>query len=464
MMYRRLLAILLLALTWQHARAQNQISNYNQATGLAPTDKFLMQQGPVGTPYTYSTPEQFFGAGKTTLMDALSALTIGTLTTTGAASVGGQLSLGTTIDHSGTGINNNRWTISDTVLSPSVDTTNIWQNNNSNVTLNGPGVANGEINTYHGFFQTNVGASATQVETFEASAINNGFTHVHDNYLALFTNSATGTIDSAVALNLQLNNNNPAAGSVGSYTAINCNSTGGTGSRPTFTYCIRGGGTDTLIATLGQVAIGTLSPPGAGTQFFIQGADNLSTSIPLNIKNQAGTNIAQVSNDGNLTLSTSLKLGISGASNGNLYFLNTTSGSIKLIAPAGALGAVSLILPDVNGTLASTSVPQTWIGQQTFNGPIVQGTVKYTATGCGNSATVGAGAAGKFVSTTTGTCTVVLTMAGATGLTAPQGWSCFANDETTGNLMRQTDFSTTTATISGTTVSGDVVTFGCQAF
>jgi hypothetical protein len=89
---------------------------------------------------------------------------------------------------------------------------------------------------------------------------------------------------------------------------------------------------------------------------------------------------------------------------------------------------------------------------------------KFTATGCSNSTTVGGASSGKFTSGTTGTCTVVITLNGATGATANNGWSCFVNNQTTANLMRQTASSTTTATISGTTVSGDVISFGCIAY
>ncbi len=98
-------------------------------------------------------------------------------------------------------------------------------------------------------------------------------------------------------------------------------------------------------------------------------------------------------------------------------------------------------------------------------GIISGGGTKFTASGCSNSTTVGGSTAGSFASGTTGTCTVVVTMNGATGLAAPNGWACAANDlTTTADTIKQTASSTTTATLSGTTVSGDVINFTCTGY
>lgn len=96
--------------------------------------------------------------------------------------------------------------------------------------------------------------------------------------------------------------------------------------------------------------------------------------------------------------------------------------------------------------------------------PTISTGTKFTASGCSLSATVGGSSAGQFTSGTTGACTVTITLNGATASTAPNGWSCWVSDETTGNLMRQTASTATTATVSGTTVSGDVITFGCVGY
>lgn len=90
---------------------------------------------------------------------------------------------------------------------------------------------------------------------------------------------------------------------------------------------------------------------------------------------------------------------------------------------------------------------------------IVGGTVPGIS-GCSAGTQTGGGTAGTYASGTTGVCTVTLTFA----FTAPTGWNCSANNQTTANLIRQTGGSTTTAVIAGTTVSGDVVSFGCMAY
>jgi hypothetical protein len=89
---------------------------------------------------------------------------------------------------------------------------------------------------------------------------------------------------------------------------------------------------------------------------------------------------------------------------------------------------------------------------------------KFTAVGCTNSATLGGATAGQFTSGTTGACTVTITMGNS--VTAPNGWACWASDQTTpGNIYDQkTGGSTTTAVLSGTTASGDVISFGCVGY
>lgn len=98
-------------------------------------------------------------------------------------------------------------------------------------------------------------------------------------------------------------------------------------------------------------------------------------------------------------------------------------------------------------------------GSSTAEGAISNGT-KFTISGCSAGTTVGGATAGSFLSGTTGACTVVITMNGATGLTAPNGWSCHAADLTTpANLISQSASSTTTCTVTGTTFTGDTIQF-----
>jgi hypothetical protein len=85
-----------------------------------------------------------------------------------------------------------------------------------------------------------------------------------------------------------------------------------------------------------------------------------------------------------------------------------------------------------------------------------------SVSGCSLSASVGGASAGKFASGTTGTCTVTITLP-----TAPTGWTCDAHDLTTAadaNNVVQTAFTTTSATVAGVTVSGDVITWKCRGW
>jgi hypothetical protein len=79
--------------------------------------------------------------------------------------------------------------------------------------------------------------------------------------------------------------------------------------------------------------------------------------------------------------------------------------------------------------------------------------------GCSAGTQVGGGSSGTFVSGTTGTCTVTLTFA----FTAPNGWFCDASDRTTpANLISQSASTTTSCTITGTTVTSDVIGFSAN--
>jgi hypothetical protein len=88
---------------------------------------------------------------------------------------------------------------------------------------------------------------------------------------------------------------------------------------------------------------------------------------------------------------------------------------------------------------------------------------RFAASGCTNSGLTGGASAGTFISGTTGTCTVVVTM--GQSATAANDWSCTVRDTTTpaDTITQSGATSTTTATFTGTTVSGDVLSFACIA-
>ena len=147
------------------------------------------------------------------------------------------------------------------------------------------------------------------------------------------------------------------------------------------------------------------------------------------------------------------------ATNASSVFSVQNGGANFMVADANDRVAFG---PSVASTVANEELAVTGAIGSAGN---VSTNTKFTTSGCSVSATTGGATAGTYTSGTTGTCTVVITMNGATGLTAPNGWTCFANDQTTPADKQQTTASSaTTATISGTTVSGDVVSFGCIGY
>lgn len=119
-------------------------------------------------------------------------------------------------------------------------------------------------------------------------------------------------------------------------------------------------------------------------------------------------------------------------------------------------------------TATGTGVPATSsssIAGSLKSSGFISGGTKFTITGCAAGTTVGGATAGTFLSGTTGACTVTITLNGATGLTAPNGWACSASDLTTpANLISQSFSGPTTCILTGTTVTGDMIAFQAQAF
>jgi len=139
------------------------------------------------------------------------------------------------------------------------------------------------------------------------------------------------------------------------------------------------------------------------------------------------------------------------------------SGATISLTPRAASGSGIIQTTNSAGLLFGTNSVQTLLLRN--GGGLQSSGTKFTASGCSNSTTVGGATAGSFHSGTTGTCTVVITLAGATGTTMSNGWSCRFNDETTpANLLSESGYTTTTVTMTGTTNSGDVIDFACTGF
>jgi hypothetical protein len=137
--------------------------------------------------------------------------------------------------------------------------------------------------------------------------------------------------------------------------------------------------------------------------------------------------------------------------------------------PAQLLTYMSTASFPIGGTTPAGGAFTTLSG----SGLIVKGT-KFTiaATGCTPSATTGGATAGT-ITLASGPCTsIVITMNGATGLTAPNGWKCSVGDRTAqaaGTYIPEwyeNSSTTTTATIPIPAAAGatDVISFACTGF
>lgn len=145
-----------------------------------------------------------------------------------------------------------------------------------------------------------------------------------------------------------------------------------------------------------------------------------------------------------------------------------------VVDPTGATGSVNS--SPTTGTIGNrgayvgqraltTDLPIT-LGKITAPG-LISGGTKFTTSGCSVSATSGGGTAGVFT-LGANSCTVVITLNGATGFTAPNGWQCVAVDRTAPTVLigGNSSSSTTTASIVIPAGAGatDVIGFACEAY
>jgi hypothetical protein len=174
----------------------------------------------------------------------------------------------------------------ETTLSASTNSSVIWLQDSSHITANGPGVISGELNLQHSLFKSSANANTGAVNAHESSTVVLGTMGLHTGYLGIYDNGATGITTSANVVRGQLTNDNPAAGSVGTWAVVDCEAKIGAGSAATNNYCIRNGDPNSDIATVGHVAVGTLSHLGALLQ--VNGPDTSSGTLPFAIRNSAG--------------------------------------------------------------------------------------------------------------------------------------------------------------------------------
>lgn len=139
-----------------------------------------------------------------------------------------------------------------------------------------------------------------------------------------------------------------------------------------------------------------------------------------------------------------------GSATNRFTFTNSNGGNPTIGVNGGSLAITPAIV-------AASSI--------SANGAISNGT-KFTTSGCSVSSTTGGATAGTFT-VGANTCTVVITMNGATGLTAPTGWVCSAEDATALLvLVSQSASSQTTCSLNIPATAGatDVIRFMAQGY
>lgn len=140
-------------------------------------------------------------------------------------------------------------------------------------------------------------------------------------------------------------------------------------------------------------------------------------------------------------------------SGSNAFYVDNQDRGTEAAGKAGSL---------LYGTFHATPTSQTLNTPGLFSANQITGSgaIPSVAT-CGTIGTGSKNNAGFITSATTGSCVSVLTFSLATATT---GWSCGISNGTTANLITQTGSSTTTATFTGETVSGDVLRYNCVAY
>jgi hypothetical protein len=141
----------------------------------------------------------------------------------------------------------------------------------------------------------------------------------------------------------------------------------------------------------------------------------------------------------------------------------TLAASTTSISPASGFGIIetdssgNIIISENNNTAARVCTATNKECGYFSIGPT------FSISGCSTSSLTGGSTTGQFTSGTTGTCTATVTIGGS--MTAPTGWSCWVNDLTTPtDVIHQTAYTNTTVTLSGTTINGDILNFGCIGY
>lgn len=349
-----------------------------------------------------------------------------------------------------------------TTLTYSTSSTNVWENLFSAVTINGPGVSTGEVNGMLVYGQFNTSSTIATWENFEASFENLGLiSGIATMFLAIPHNAATGSVTGSIfGTKYQLQNDNAASGCINQYYAIDNEALTGSGSTPTIYGFIRNADPKGNIVSLGPMALGSLTPPVAGTLLEVVGGGTTSATTPFLVKSGGGLNVLYGDDSGTTHMGNGnafVDVGgnfvgnsvtVGGSSTGELTFKNTVSGTLSIIVPMGTLSSNILTLPNFTDTFAVLGHTQTFNASQIFadggawsaagiNGSVIGASSRaaVSATTVSVSTSIALGLAGTssgsaaFFNTTSGSITISPPISGALGtntLTLPDLTDTFA--------------------------------------
>jgi hypothetical protein len=203
------------------------------------------------------------------------------------------------------------------------------------------------------------------------------------------------------------------------------------------------GGVTSVTGTSPIVSSGGTTPAVSCATCATQASSNTSGDVIIGAGGQAvqdaGANFTWNPSTQQLNFGSSAYLTFSGSPS------ITGTGNITVASSFG-----NVVLHPASGSIATS--PNLVMNGSTF-----------TASGCGTPTSLTGGAtAGSFLAQAI-SCTAVVTMGASS--TATNGWACSVWDvTTTTDTMKETAYSTTTATFAGTVVSGDKIAFSCIGF
>jgi hypothetical protein len=240
---------------------------------------------------------------------------------------------------------------------------------------------------------------------------------------------------------------NPGTGGGGSGTVGSCAAAGNA------YYAASGTTTSCDTSLLDSGSGGLTFANGSAAAPSVVFANNTTYGFYASASGSIGLGTGSVAHDSEQFTSTGVNKVISGGSFGWVASAADATGGLDT--------SISRSAADVLAVGSTSGTPDT-SGRVKAAGYMSVGTTFTSNAGCTESALAGGATAGKFTAGATA-CTIVITMGNAA--TAPNGWACSAWDTTTtADTLKQTAFTATTVTFSGTVVINDVVIFGCMGF